>query len=374
MKKLFALLLALVMIMSLAACGSTETTEAPAAEGESTGETAQSGYTGESFTIYMATNDNENSDQSAPLAFFRDIVAEKSGGAITVDVAWGGTQYDNAGIWSAMQDNLLNMDIMLMNKHSANAPLMSWGFMPYSATAQESIDQTNYLLFENETTSKIIADYFNGFNMTILGNSCDGAPSFITTFAWDGLDDLVSKCSAFGTMNTAKYQAIGLNCTAVTAPECYDNLSRGIIDGCSSALSAAMTNSLNEVAGFATVDGQYTSAVLIVANNDFWNGLSEDAKALLNECIEATSKFSAEHITESTQAAAASWKEATGNDVVFMNEEDGKALWAQTLAAIATNAAANAAGQAHEQDMNTLLTEWVKYQEEYHGIDIAWEG
>ena len=380
MKKLLALLLALTMVFCLAACGGTEAS-APAeeaasapAEGSAAEAPAEAGYAGESFTIYMASDATETADQSAPLVKFRDLVAEKSGGKITVDVAWGGTQYDNAGIFSAMKDNLLNMDIMLMNKHGSNLPMMSWGFMPYSATAQESIDQTNYLLFENETTSKIIADYFAASNMVILGNSCDGAPSFVTTFAWEGLDDLVSKCSAFGTMNTAKYQAIGLNCTPVTAPEAYDNLSRGIVDGVSAPASTAITNSMYEVAPFCTVDGQYTSSVLLVANTDFWAGLSEEAKTLISECVAETSAFSAEHVTASTQAAADTWKEKTGNDIVFMGEEDGKALWAQTLGAIATNAAANAKGQAYEADMMTLLTEWVKYQEEYHGFDVAWEG
>lgn len=366
MKKLLSLLLAMIMVMGLVACGGNDAGNEPAASDAGNA----SGYAGESFTIYMASDLTENNDQAAPFRFFRDAVAEKSGGKITVDVAWGGTQYDNAGIWSAMQDNLLNMDLMLMNKHSPRAPLMSWGFMPYSANAAESIAQTNYMIFENETTSKIIADYFNSFNMTILGNCCDGAPSFITTFAWDGLDDLVNKCSAFGTMNTAKYAAIGLNCTAVTGPECYDNLSRGIVDGCSSALGAALTNSLNEVASYATVDGQYTSSVLLVANNEFWNGLSDEARALITEAVEETSAYSAEYITESTLSAAEQWKERTGNDVIFMDEENGKALWALTLTATAQNAMKNAAGQAHEADMNTLLTEWIAYQEEYHGFDI----
>jgi len=368
MKKLLALLLALVMVLGLAACGGN--TDAGNTNPGTPDAGNESGYNGKSFTIYMASDFTENNDQASPLRFFRDTVAEKSGGKITVDIAWGGTQYDNAGIWSAMNDNLLNMDFMLMNKHTPRAPLMSWGFMPYSADAAESIKQTNYMLFENETTSKIIADYFAGFNMTILGNSCDGAPSFVTTFAWDGLDDLVNKCSAFGTMNTAKYAAIGLNCTAVAGPECYDNLSRGIIDGCSSALGGALTNSLYEVAPYATVDGQYTSAVLIVANSDFWNGLEEDAKALLTECVEDASAFSAQYITESTQSAAKTWEEKTGNKVNFMDEENGRALWAMTLSAIAKNSAANAAGQAYEADMMTLLTEWVAFQEEYHGIEI----
>ncbi len=385
MKKLFALMLALSMALSLAACGgsssdSSEPAESPAGEtpaeasGAGSAEEETSGeYAGESFTIYMASDATENSDQNAGLVYFRDLVAEKSGGAVTVEVAWGGTEYDNAGIWGALQDNLLNMDIMLMNKHTGDAPLMNWGFMPYSADAQESIDQTNWLIFENQETADIIANYMGSFNMTILGNSCDGAPSFLTTFDWDGLDDLTSKCSAFGTMNTAKYQAIGLNCVAVPAPDAYDNLSRGIIDGNSSALATAITSSLYEVAPYATVDGQYTSAVLIVANSDFWSGLSAEAQALIQECVDETSAFTAEHVTQSTLDAAATWKEETGNEVKFLDEEDGVALWAQTLAAIATNAEASAAGQSYESDMQTILTAWVGYQEEYHGVDIDWE-
>ncbi|MCD8144896.1 MAG: TRAP transporter substrate-binding protein DctP [Oscillospiraceae bacterium] len=385
MKRLIALAMTLALALSLAACGNSgSTTESTSAETTSTettaaettsGEDASSAseYSGESFTIYMASDTTENSDQNAPMVYFRDLVAEKFGGAVTVEVSWGGTEYDNAGIWGALQDNLLNMDIMLMNKHTSDAPLMNWGFTPFSSDAQEAIDQTNYLIFENETTSQIIADYMGSFNMTILGNSCDGAPSFITTFEWDTLDDLVAQSAAFGTMNTAKYQALGLNCNAVPATDAYDNLSRGIIDGVSASLATAITNSLYEVAPYATVDGQYTSAVLIVANTDFWAGLSEEAQALIQECVDATSAYSAEHVTEATVEAAETWEAETGNAVKFLEGEDGKEFWAQTLAANAANAEANASGQSYEEDMKTLLTEWVAYQEEYHGIDIDWE-
>lgn len=381
MKKLIALMLALVMCLGLAACGSNGSNDNPPASNptpDASGDAEVPGgddgaYAGESFTIYMATDSNENADQSAPLRYFRDTVAEKSGGAVKVEVAWGGTEYDNAGIWEAMSNGLLSMDICLMNKHAADIPVMSWGFMPYSTNAGEAIEQTNYLLFENEETSAIIAKYFDDVNMTILGNTCDGAPSFITTFAWDGLDDLVAKCSAFGTMNTAKYQALGLTCTSVPAPDAYDNLSRGIVDGVSAPLGTAITNSMYEVAPYATVDGQYTASVLVLANNDFWDGLSAEAQALIQACVDDTSAYSAEYVTDSTLAAAATWEEETGNAVKFLDEEDGKTFWAQTLAAIAANSAANAAGQAYEQDMMTLLNAWIEYQEEYHGIEIDWQ-
>lgn len=394
--KWLALLLAFAMLLGLCACGSNpepaaeEPAAAPAEESaaseekaeeasaaepaaEEAADEADAGYTGESFVIYMASDGVETADQNAPMVHFRDAIAEKSGGAVTVEVSWGGTEYDNAGIWEGVSTNLLNMDIALMNKHASDAPMMMWGYMPYSSTAQESIDQTNWLLFENEETASIISDYLSSFNMTLLGNSCDGAPSFITTFEWDGLDDLVSKCSSFGTMNTAKYQAIGLNCVACPAPQNYDDLSRGIVDGVSAPLATALTNSLYEVAPYATVDGQYTSAVLILANSDFWNGLSPEAQALVQECVDETSAFSAEYITQSTQKAAATWEENTGNPVVFLDEEQGVALWAQSLAAIAENAKSSAAGTAYEDNMRTLLEAWVDYQEEYHGIDIDWE-
>jgi C4-dicarboxylate-binding protein DctP len=389
MKKLIALLLSLAMLLSLAACGggsssassgeenSTAQESQANAESEDTTPAESDGdeaaYSGESFTIYMASDGLETSDQNAPLVYFRDLVAEKSGGAVTVEVSWGGTEYDNAGIWEAVGSGLLSMDIALMLKHSADAPLMIFGFMPYSSTAQESIDQTNWLLFENEETATIIQNYLGSFGMTLLGNSSDGAPSFITTFDWDGLDDVVAKSSAFGTMTTAKYAALGLNVVQVPATDAYDNLSRGIVDGVSAALGTALTNSLQEVAPYATVDGQYTSAVLILANTDFWNGLSPEAQALVQECVDATSAFSAEHVTEATAEAAVTWEAETGNPVKFLSEEDGKAFWAQTLAATAANSEANAIGQDYEEDMKTLLTAWVAYQEEYQGIDVDWE-
>ena len=380
MKKLIAMLMALAMVFALVACGGGSASSTPATSGAASSEPAgdssegagdaAEGYNGESFTIYMATDSNENADQSKPWVYFRDLVAEKSGGKINVEISWGGTEYDNAGIWQAMNDGLLDMYFFLPNKHIADLPVMNWGFMPYSADAAESIEQTNWLLFENEETSAIIAKYFADHNMVILGNSADGAPSFITTYSWTTLDELVAGCTAFGTMNTAKYAAIGLNCTAVPAPQAYDNTSRGICNGVSMPLATALTNSMFEVAGYATVDGQYTSSVLMVANSDFWADKSAEAQTLIQECVDATCAFSAQHVTESTLAAAETWKEKTGNDVVFMDEENGLALWALTLNATATNAAAGAAGQDYEEDLLTLLNAWVSYQEELHGFDI----
>ena len=378
MKKLIAMLLALTMVFALVACGGSNdnnggnTSNGAASSQPTTSGDSTEGYTGESFTILMATDSNENADQSKPWVYFRDLVAEKSGGAVTVEISWGGTEYDNAGIYQAMTDGLLDMYFMLPNKHFGDQPMLNFGCMPYSADAAASIAQTNWLIFENEETSTIIKNALAADNMVILGNSADGAPSFITTYAWTTLDELVAGCTAFGTMNTPKYAAIGLNLTQVPAPQAYDNTSRGICNGVSMPLATALTNSMFEVAPYATVDGQYTSAVLMVANSDFWADKSDEAKALIQECVDATCEFSAQHVTESTLAAADSWKEKTGNDVVFMDEANGSALWALTLNATATNTAAQAAGQDYEADILTVLNAWVAYQEEYHGFDVEW--
>ena len=53
-----------------------------------------------------------------------------------------------------------------------------------------------------------------------------------------------------------------------------------------------------------------------------------------------------------------------------MDEEQGLALWAQTLAAIANNAKSGAAGTDYEADLQVILNTWISYQEELHGIDI----
>ncbi len=379
MKKLVSLLLTCALLTALCACGGGggEQSQAPNPPSEpvSGGESqapAEGGYNGESFTIAMSSTYTENDDQSATMIFFKNKVEELSGGKVNVTISWGGTEYDDAGIWDALSSGLLNMDFMLLNKHTRTAPLMAWGFMPYGENSQASLDQSNWLLFENETTSKIFSDYFSGFGMKILGNTCDGSPSFITTFPWDTLDELVSKCPSFGTMNTAKYQALGLSCTSVTGGQAYENLDRGIVDGVSSSLSGALSNSLYEVAGYACVDGQITAGVLVVSNEDWWNGLSAEAQALVTEAIDASEAFCAQHVDEATLEAAQTWEEHTGNAVKFLEGQDAVDFWVGTLTAIANNSKANASGQAYEEDMKTVLTEWIAYQADYHNVAIDW--
>lgn len=379
MKKILAMILALVMVFSLCACGGGDASNSPApsqnpgtVDPGNADPAPEGGYNGESFTIAMASSNNGVDDQSRPMKYFQEKVAELSGGKVNVTISWGGTEYDDAGIWEAMGSGLLNMDFMLLNKQTGNAPMMSWGFMPYGASAQESMNQTNWLIFENEETAKIMSDYMGAAGMTILGNCCDGAPSFITTFPWETLDELVAKCTSFGTMNTAKYQSLGLSCTSVRGRDAYENLDRGIIDGNSSSLSSALSNSLNEVAGYACVDGQITAGVLIVANEDWWNDLSDEARAMLTQAIDETEAFCVQHVDEATAAAATAWEEKTGNKVRFLEGDDAVNFWVNTLLAIANNAKQNAAGKAYEENMKTILNTWIAYQAEYHGVTIDW--
>lgn len=390
MKKKLSTLLSMItvlcLILSLAACGggakdtatNPPATDAPAATdapdatdapaGEET--PAAEGYNGESLTIKMSSTSFESEDQVAPMKFFAEKVEELSDGKITCTISWGGTEYDNAGTLDAMESGLLHMDFMLMNRHGGSMPLMMFGFMPYSPTAQDSIDQTNWILFENEETAAILEGFFNTKGMTILGNTCDGAPAFVTNFEWDTLDELVSNCSSFGTMNTAKYAGIGLSCSSVTGSEAYDSMSRGLVDGVSMPLGGAISNSMYEVATQVMVDGQYTSGVLAVANEKWYSELSDEAKAVIVQAIRETETFSAEHVGELTVAHAEAWEAETGTPVKYLAEEDAIEFWQSTLVAIADNSMKTVAGTEYESDMLTILTAWTEYQ----GVEWSWEG
>lgn len=370
MKKIIAMILAFVMVFSLAACGAGNTNEP--ADNNATNNENTSGYNGESLVIQMGSSKNEGEDMVRAMKEFGVIVEELSGGKIKVQYSWGGTVYDNAGVYEALTTGILHMDFMLYNSYAAFLPLMGWGMMPYSETCQEAIDQTNYMIFENETTSAIIQKYYADKGMTILGNCVDGAPSFITTFDWNTLDELVSKSASFGTMNTAKYQSIGLNCTACTGTEAYDLLDRGIVDGNSTSIGTALTNSLYEVAPYVCVDGQKSAGVLFTANTEWWNGLSDEARACIQEAVDKTSAFSAEYIDSTLTEAADEWNKVSEGRAWFLGGDDAVTLWVNTLIATANNAKNNAVGKDYEEDMKTLLTEWIAYQSEYHGVEIDW--
>lgn len=70
---------------------------------------------------------------------------------------------------------------------------------------------------------------------------------------------------------------------ALPAPERYTALQTGLIDGTEGGLESALTAGLLEVSDYVTLTGHAYDYFFLFANGEFYNGLSEDQKAAVDE-------------------------------------------------------------------------------------------
>ena len=164
MKKLIALLLALAMAFALAACGSNGGNSAPAGGDKSDAKSGDASASASApaaggdidpLTIKFSSTYQETETGGIIQKYFIDQLNELSGGAIDVDITWGGTLFDSAGELDAVMDGVVDMISLGHLAHLDTLPYLSMpGFAP--GGTQAALDYFNTLIFDDPETSALI--------------------------------------------------------------------------------------------------------------------------------------------------------------------------------------------------------------------------
>ena len=130
MKKIFAALLTLAMLLALTAC-SGDTTPSSAPAGDTTTPDTQSTPNAENpaydtVELMFATTYNEIEASGKAITYFTDYITEKSGGAITFDIKWGGTVAGSGEELSFLQAGAFDMSVLGQSQYSAVLPLLNF--------------------------------------------------------------------------------------------------------------------------------------------------------------------------------------------------------------------------------------------------------
>ena len=140
MKKVLAIVLTLSLCFaSLAGCGSSpsDTPSAPAADPSA----PQAGEAAEPVKLIMAIEVSSNTACAQASKSFAEMVKEKSGGSIEVDVFTDGTLGNENELWEAVQTG--SVDIVWSGDGAVSANVPEWGFvaLPYVFSSPEARDQ-----------------------------------------------------------------------------------------------------------------------------------------------------------------------------------------------------------------------------------------
>ena len=363
MKKLIALLLALAMAFALAACGSNGGNSAPAGGDKSdtkSGDASASasapaaGGDIDPLTIKFSSTYQETETGGIIQKYFIDQLNELSGGAIDVDITWGGTLFDSAGELDALMDGVVDMISLGHMPHLDTLPYLSMpGFAP--GGTQAALDYFNTLMFDDPETSALIQGEAENLGIKYLNVIAGGANAFASKNAFTDLKSMVDGSSAFGNFDAAIFESLGFQVTAVTPPETYEALDRGMVDATQMALAPMVAMAWYEVAPFWALDGTYTAGNFFTVNLDWWESLTDAQRDCIQKACDATEDYSATMYDDAIATDIKTVEDATGNKFVELSDADIDTFWSACFEAKAADAMKRAESHGVADGMRTIL-------------------
>lgn len=350
MKKLFSMLLALCMVFSLCAfsCGSALADEEAAAEVEP-------------ITLTMSTSKNQTESGGVFLDYFCDYAEEASGGAITFNRYYGGTLASSNEELSMVQEGAIDVAAIMGNQFGDALPLLQFPDLGFESN-EKTTEYFRYMILENEETAGLLAEEAAASNIKYLGYFTGGTRVWFSKDPIATLEDGQGKI--FGGMaGLALMEDLGFSTVATVPPDCYESLSRGIVDLCGLNLIAACDMMWYEVAPNVTIYGAYASGSPLVINLDVWNGMSEAQQAILQEAADAATEYSLQYVQDNEGEYREKLETEWGATVYDFNEEDAATYRDKALAI----GCLDAYTRSSTPEMQTVL----QAVADYWGTDIS---
>ena len=233
MKKLLALLLSLAMALSLAACGGGET-----AQQEPGGDAA-----GETYSFSVGTNTAEDSVNHLLAAKFKELIEDRSDGAVTVTLyengALGGDAELTESCIAGSVDFIVGMTGSLVNYIPEAALFDLPNVFPDLETAREVLD--------GPILAELQAAYEAG-GLKLFGYADSGFRVMTSSKAVRQMSDFSGiKIRTMENPNHIAYwQALGANPTPADFSELYMSLEQGTLDAQENPYDLIVANKLYE--------------------------------------------------------------------------------------------------------------------------------
>lgn len=227
---------------------------------------------------------------------FKTKVEELSGGEIIVDVQASGVLGSEAQILDGI---LMGGDTIDFVRLSAFA-LSNYGVkkatllnVPYTFA-----DRDHFWAFANSDLAKEFLEEPKNIGLPVWGlcYAEEGFRHFFTNFPVNGIADLAGKKIRVSEdpIMVGMVKGLGANPTVVTFTELYSALQTGVVDGAEQPTANYKSNAFPEVAPHFILDGHTLGAVQIAVTATGWAKLNEQQQAWVMEAAQYASDFNAE--------------------------------------------------------------------------------
>lgn len=325
MKKFLSLLLALTMVLSMTACGGSETSteKEPEQKTEESSTPAASGEVdhtqGEKMVWLLPQTQNEDNPACIASDAFAEAMAEATGGRWTIEVYYGGSMGSENETLEMCRVNTIQLVPANISTMEQYVPDFGVFVLPYLFRSWE--DMESYV-----SESPKCVDLWNRLeeatNLKFVSIMSNGTRSLSTV----GIDPIKSPADLKGvkirSMEAPVWKnvisCLGGSPIAVAFNELYVALQTGVVQGQDNPLALTYSQKFYEVLDdFYKTDHCFNVSSYYV-NADAWNGLSESDKELFNELWqkymidyynEIYAEFEANAVAEMEKAGLRIWEQ-----------------------------------------------------------------
>lgn len=312
MKKALSLILALVMILALTACGS----KTPADDGASDAAGSDAAVT----TTVLKIGHVEAEDRSVHRALltFKDELEAKTEGRIEVQIFPNAELGGDEELCEAVAMGTIQMALPSTSVLTAYNERIGVLDMPYLFNdAQAAFDALDGALGEQ------IDEWIAGNGFVSLGYIYNGPRSttnnvrpIYTPDDLAGLKMRVMSSPVFITM----YETLGANATPMSFSELYTGLQQNVVDGQENPPTLIYASGFQQVQKYLTMDAHVHNFLPILTNEAWLNSLSEADQAALKECCANFVKLQRETELSDNEDIVAKL-EAEGMEVNYLTDE-----------------------------------------------------
>ena len=321
MKKFLALIMALVIVLSLVACGSSKT-EAPATSAAPAANDAPAAEAnGEDYGTYnwtLAMTVAETTTNYKMVEYFANLVNEKSNGSITIDLYPGGQLANTTEQDEACVAGSIDMVTGMTSDLTDFVKEMALFDMP---NVFDDIDHMRRFL-ESDYAKVQINKYCEASGIHMLAFSDAGFRQLTTNKPTASVADLANQ--KIRTM-TNKYHMAYWNSVASAVPmqfnELFMGLQQGTVDGQENPYMNIVGNNLQEVQKYIVETNHVGHIIVFFMNNDLYQSLPENTRALIDECAAEAAEFAKGVASESIEKDKQICLDA-GCEIVTFNDED----------------------------------------------------
>lgn len=259
---------------------------------------------------------------SKAMDLYAEKVAEYSNGKEKVQVFHSGQLFQDTGIVEAIQDGLVELALLPVNKWVGMLPAVDIFEMPFLFSDMDSLHR-----FLDGGASKVFDEQFKKLDVRVMFWVDYGTVHFFNNVRplIEKKDFNGVKIRTFSKASAETVEALGGSPVIISSAEMYMALQRGTVDGAATGTPAAVSRKVYEVQKYMTVAGFNTAEFVVQGNLAWWNKLSPEAQ----QAHIRASKEVAEHISKvvaEEEAKALDVVRAAGVQVVIPTPEQLKAL------------------------------------------------